>query len=69
MPMFTLEEIDLKINKHQEELDMLKKQLHGGLITPEDYYKVANSAYTIINHLNELRVSKLKDLIGKLKMG
>jgi hypothetical protein len=67
--MFTLEEIDTKTNQHQEKLELLKVQLQQDLITSEDFYKVANSSYTIINHLNELRVSKLKELLGKSKAG
>jgi hypothetical protein len=67
--MFTLEEIDFKINQHQEQLDMLKAQLQDEHITPEDFYKIANSSYMIINHLNELRVNKLKKLLGKENAG
>jgi hypothetical protein len=67
--MFTLEEIDFKINQHQENLETLKAQLQDEQITPEDFYKIANSSYTIINHLNELRVSKLKMLLSKENAG
>jgi predicted transcriptional regulator len=67
--MFTLEEIDTRINQHQEFLEMLKAQLQDEQITTEDFYKIANSSYMIINHLNELRVSKLKKLLGKETAG
>jgi hypothetical protein len=67
--MFTLEEIDFKINQHQENLETLKAQLQDKQITPENFYIIANSSYTIINHLNELRVSKLKMLLSKENAG
>jgi hypothetical protein len=62
--MMTLDEIDTKIAEIQSNISLLEEELKAGKLESSDYYKLATSNYEMMTHLNEWRVSKLRELKG-----